>query len=320
MCYNPIQIISYLEAKLNSVSEVDLKALLIEPYYQGFKGKIYPCDTTHKKYIIKGCYETIGPDKIRISELPVGTWTQDYKEFLEGILDAKSSKSKSSKCNDEYVKDFVDMSTDINVDFEVSFYPGILSKLVSEDHDYGINGLEKYLKLYTSQCTSNMHLFNEKEQLHKYDNVYAIIDTYYVIRYDYYAKRKKYIIQKIERELKVLSNKARFIQYNLDDKIDLRKKSKDAIYKIMEDFKFDLGETHDYNYLVKMPMDSVCKENVEKLLNEHELKKNELASISACSLEHMWLKELDALKIAYSQFLESNVKSEDKAKKSKKQK
>jgi DNA topoisomerase-2 len=84
--------------------------LLIEPYYQGFKGKIYPCDATYKKYIIKGCYESIGPDKIRISELPVGTWTQDYKEFLEVILDAKSSKSKSSKCNDEYVKDFVDMS------------------------------------------------------------------------------------------------------------------------------------------------------------------------------------------------------------------
>jgi DNA topoisomerase-2 len=320
MCYNPIQIISYLEAKLNNVCESDLKALVIEPYYQGFKGKIYPCDTTHKKYIIKGCYETIGPDKIRISELPVGTWTQDYKEFLEGLLDAKSSKSKSSKANDEYVKDFVDMSTDITVDFEITFYAGILSKLVSEDHEYGINGLEKYLKLYTSQCTTNMHLFNEKEQLKKYDTVYQIIDTYYTIRYDYYAKRKKYIIQKIESELKVLSNKARFIQYNLDDKIDLRKKSKDAIYKIMEQYKFDLGETHDYNYLVKMPMDSVCKENVEKLLNEHELKKNELATISAYTLEHMWLKDLDTLKTAYSQFLESNIKSEDKSKKSKKQK
>ena len=320
MCYNPLQIIEYLEAKLNNVSEVDLKTLLIEPYYQGFKGQIYPCDTTHKKYIIKGCYEIIGPDKIRINELPIGTWTQDYKEFLEGILDAKSGKSKSAKSNEEYVKDYVDMSTDITVDFEVTFYPGILSKLLSENHEYSINGLEKYLKLYTSQCTSNMHLFNEKEQLNKYDNVYEIIDTYYVIRYDYYYKRKMHIIQRLERELKVLSNKARFIQYNLDDKIDLRKKSKDTIYKIMEQFKFDLGETHDYNYLVKMPMDSVCKENVEKLLNEHELKKNELATISAYTLEHMWLKELDTLKTAYSQFLETYNKTEDKSKKSKKQK
>ena len=320
MCYNPIQIINYLEAKLNKVSEIELKALVIEPYYKGFKGKIYPCDTTYKKYIIKGCYETTGTDKIRISELPVGTWTQDYKEFLEGILDAKSSKSKSSKCNDEYVKDFVDMSTDINVDFEVTFYPGILSKLLSEDHEYNINGLEKYLKLYNSQCTTNMHLFNEKEQLNKYDTVYEIVDSYYTIRYDYYAKRKKYIIEKIERELKLLSAKARFIQYNLDDTIDLRKKSKDAIYKIMEHFKFELGETNDYNYLIKMPMDSVCKENVEKLLNDHEVKKNELEAICASTLENMWLKELDALKIAYTEFLETNIKTEDKSKKIKKNK
>jgi DNA topoisomerase-2 len=318
MCYNPIQIINYLEAKLNNVSTIELKALLIEPYYKGFKGKIYPCDTTYKKYIIKGCYETTGTDKIRISELPIGTWTQDYKEFLEGILDAKSSKSKTSKCNDEYVKDFVDMSTDINVDFEVTFYPGILSKLLSEEHEYNINGLEKYLKLYTSQCTTNMHLFNEKEQLNKYDTVYEIVDSYYAIRYDYYDKRKKYIIEKLERELKVLSAKARFIQYNLDDKIDLRKKSKDAIYKIMEQFKFELGETNDYNYLVKMPMDSVCKENVEKLLNDHEVKKNELETICASTLENMWLKELDALKIAYTEFLETHIKTEDKSKKTKK--
>ena len=67
-------------------------------------------------------------------------------------------------------------------------------------------------------------------------------------------------------------------------------------------------------------MDSVCKENVEKLLNEHELKKNELATISASSLEHMWLKELDTLKTAYSQFLETHIKTEDKSKKSKKTK
>ena len=320
MCYNPIQIIKYLESKLNNVSEEDLKTMLIEPYYQGFKGKIYPCDTTHKKYIIKGCYETIGPDKIRISELPIGTWTQDYKEFLESILDSKSTKTKSSKSNDEYVKDFVDMSTDINVDIEVTLYPGILSKLLSENHEYDINGLEKYLKLCTSQCTTNMHLFNEKEQLNKYDNVYEIIDSYYTIRYDYYDKRKKYIIEKIEGELKVLSNKARFIQYNLDDKIDLRKKSKDTIYNIMTQFKFDLGENSDYNYLIKMPMDSVCKENVEKLLKEHEHKKNELETMKASTLENMWLKELDTLKIAYTEFMDSNNKTDEKSKKSKKQK
>ena len=324
MCYNPIQIIEFLEAKLNKVGNVE--KLLIEPYYQGFKGKIYPSDDTRKKYIIKGCYEILGNDKIRITELPVGTWTQDYKEFLESILDTKTqTKGKSVKSSEEYIKDFNDMSTDLNVEFEITFYPGILSKLLLEKHDYNIEGIEKYLKLYSIHCTTNMHLFNEKEQLRKFDNVYEIIDSYYDVRYDYYIKRKAHIITKLEYELKVLTNKSRFIQYNLDDKIDLRKKSKQEISKIMNEFKFDFGENGDgdYNYLVKLPMDSVCKENVEKLMNEYENKNAELETIKACSIEQMWLKELGELKIAYKEFLESTTNNKlgetlDSSKKSKK--
>ena len=324
MCYNPIQIIEFLEAKLNKVGNVE--KLLIEPYYQGFKGKIYPSDDTRKKYIIKGCYEILGNDKIRITELPVGTWTQDYKEFLESILDTKTqAKGKIGKSNEEYIKDFNDMSTDLNVDFEITFYPGVLSKLLLEKHDYNIEGIEKYLKLYSIHCTTNMHLFNEKEQLRKFDNVYEIIDSYYDVRYDYYIKRKAHIITKLEYELKVLTNKSRFIQYNLDDKIDLRKKSKQEISKIMNEFKFDFGENGDgdYNYLVKLPMDSVCKENVEKLMNEYENKNAELETIKACSIEQMWLKELGELKIAYKEFLESTTNNKlgeklDSSKKSKK--
>ncbi len=320
MCHNPIQIINYLEGKLKNISELDLKTLLIEPYYKNFKGNIYPCDDSRKKYVIKGCYEMLGSDKIRVTELPIGTWTQDYKEFLESLIDNKSAKNKSGN---DYIKDFNDMSTDLNVEFEITFYPGILTKLISQKHDYGIEGIEKYLKLYTTQSTNNMHLFNEKEQLRKYENVYEIVDGYYDVRYRYYVKRKDYLISKLINELKVLSAKARFIQYNLDDKIDLRKKSKSEINTIMEKFEFELGDSGDYNYLVKMPMDSVSKENVEKLMKEHENKKVELETIQSYSIEAMWLKELGQLKIAYNEFLENNLKVEktetlEKNKKSKK--
>jgi len=319
MCYNPLQIIEFLEAKLNN-SSITTK-VLIEPYYQGFKGKIYPCDDTHKKYIIKGCYEILTNDKIRITELPIGTWTQDYKEFLESMLDTKTlGKGKTAKSGEDIIKDFNDMSTDLNVDFEITFYPGIMAKLLLEKHDYNIEGIEKYLKLYSIHCTTNMHLFNEKEQLCKFDNVYEIIDCYYSIRYDFYIKRKAFIITKLENELKVLSAKSRFIQYNLEDKIDLRKKSKQEIYNILSTLKFDLGENGDYNYLVKMPMDSVCMENAEKLMNEYENKNAELETIKACSIEQMWLKELQDLKNAYKEFLELINKLGEKSDSSKKSK
>ena len=295
MCHNPIQIINYLEGKLKNKNILDLKSILIEPYYNGFKGKIYPLDDNRKKYIIKGCYEMVGSDKIKISELPIGTWTQDYKEFLESLIDNKSEKNKS-KSNSDYIKDFNDMSTDIHVEFEVTFKSGVLSKLICEKHDYGLEGVEKYLKLYTTQSTTNMHLFNSKEQLKKYETIYEIIDEYYDVRYEFYKKRKTYLISKLDNELKFLSAKAKFIQYNLDDKIDLRKKSKTQINEIMESFKFELGEDKSYNYLIKMPMDSVSKENVEKLMKEHDQKEVHLNEVKSTSIEQMWLKELGDLK------------------------
>ena len=313
MCYNPIQIIDYLVGKLNNTN---MKTLVIQPYYQGFKGTIYPCDEQCNKYVIKGCYEILGNDKIRVTELPIGTWTQDYKEFLEQRLTSNTGTSNK----EELIKDFKDNSTDLNVEFEITFYPGQMSKLLLEKHDYNIEGIEKYLKLYSIQSTTNMHLFNEKEQLRKYQSVYEIIDAYYANRYDYYAQRKDYIILKLNAELKTLSAKARFIQYNLDTTIDLRKKSKDEIFTILTNFKFDLGENGDFNYLIKMPMDSVSKENVEKLMKEHEQKKAELETIKTQTLEEMWLKELEELKIAYVDFLKLPNKVEESTKKMKKTK
>jgi len=317
MCYNPIQIIDYLEGKLKNSSSFIMKSLLIEPYYQGFKGTIYSCDEQCQKYVIKGCYEILGNDKIRITELPIGTWTQDYKEFLEQRISNNSGTTKTGN-KEDVIKDFIDMSTDLTVDFEITFYPGLMNQLLLEKHDYNIEGIEKYLKLYSIQSTTNMHLFNEKEQLRKYQNIYEIIDAYYVIRHDYYAQRKAYIIIKLNNELKTLSAKARFIQYNLDNIIDLRKKSKEEIFTILSTFQFDLGENNDYNYLIKMPMDSVSKENVEKLMKEHEQKKAELETIKAQTLEEIWLKELYELKIAYNDFLKLTNKTEEPTKKMKK--
>ena len=314
MCYNPIQIIEKLECLLN----YDNSNIDIEPYYKGFKGTISKLDD--KKYIIKGIYEIIGTDKIRITELPIGTWTQDYKEFLESLISnskekPKDKKDKKDKKIEYYVKDFSDMSTDTNVEFTITFYTGILSTLLQTNHDYGINGAEKLLKLYSLHSTGNMHLFNEREQLKKYDTVYEIIEEYYSNRLEHYNKRKVYIIDKLEKELVVLSNKAKYIKDTLDDKIDLRKKSREVIDEMLMNMNFDRDKVSgNYNYLIKMPMDSVCQENVDRLMKEYGDKKVELDKIKTAKIEEMWLNELRNLKKEYLEFMN---RDQEQAKKKK---
>ena len=73
----------------------------------------------------------------------------------------------------------------------------------------------------------------------------------------------------MEEELKICSNKYKFICEILEDTIDLRKKKSSEITQLLSDKGYDKQE-NSYNYLTKMPMDSLNEENVQKLKNEHE--------------------------------------------------
>ena len=88
MCYNPSQIMDYIRYKLGG----SIAAPAVEPFYKNFKGTIRR--VADSKYLFKGCYTILDEKKIRITELPVGTWTDDYKKFLEHLIEPPSSKDK----------------------------------------------------------------------------------------------------------------------------------------------------------------------------------------------------------------------------------
>jgi DNA topoisomerase II len=296
LSYNPLQIISYLKNKLKGK-----KLTTIDPYFEGFNGIIMPCETDnkYKKFLIKGKYKIISVDTIQITELPIGTWTTPYKEFIETLMDAKNKKLKGKQ---PVIKNYRDSCTDTEIDFTVKFNAGVLATLLSNNYAPNINMLEKTLRLYTTKSTSNMHLFDYKQRLKKYQDIYEIIEEYYPIRYNTYEKRKEYLINELNKTLKILSNKARFIKEQCDDIIDLRKKKKDVVIQLLKDREYDLIFEDDYSYLRKMPIDSVIEENYNKLLKERDEKVSQLKILIETSIENMWDSELDELNSNYLKY------------------
>jgi DNA topoisomerase-2 len=70
---------------------------------------------------------------------------------------------------------------------------------------------------------------------------------------------------------------------------------------MLEEKEYDtLDDDHEFKYLVRMPMDSVSEENVEKLLKEHGIKNAELERVKATTIEEMWLSELLILEQEYT--------------------
>jgi DNA topoisomerase-2 len=289
-----------------------VSAFEFTPYYEDFKGTI--TKVGESRFLFKGIYEKLGPDKIRVTELPIGFWTEDFKELLEDLEDEKEIKDtkekevKDKKKTTPYIKEYDDKSKDTNVDFIITFNKGQLEELEASSGDYGCNGLEKLLKLCSTSSMTNMNLFNSDDKLKKYNTVNEIIDDFFIVRLGYYGSRKAYLIDVLEKELVILSNKARYIQEVLNGSVDLRKKKKDAIITMLEDKGYSkiLSDNNvldeEYKYLVRMPMDSVSEENIDKLNGEFKKKSDELEKIRATTCQQMWSSELDALEQEYTSY------------------
>lgn len=291
--YNPADLIAYLRDLLTS-GETSRE---LEPYYEGFKGSITKIESD--KYLIKGLYTRAGPDTIEITELPVGKWTMAYTKMLEEMADG--GVDKTGKKIAPTIKDFVSLCTEVSVHFSVTFPKGRLDELLQEPAKDGIDSIEKLMKLTTTIKTSNIHMFDETGKLKKYENVDDIVLDYYHVRIATYQKRKDYLVADMQERMRVLSNKARYIEYTLVDKIDLRRKTAETVNAMLDQHGFDRVDG-DYKYLVKMPMDSVTNENVDKLRKECENTKHELALLMGTTLEQMWLNELQLLETEYNKY------------------
>jgi DNA topoisomerase-2 len=282
--FHPIQMVNYLRNKLRGLPPT---AETFTPYYEGFKGTV--TKVQDNKYLIKGVYVKMGEDKIRITELPIGTWTMPYLAYLDELVDG--GVDKGGKKLPPVLKDVVNLSTEVAVDITVQFPKGKLATLSQGD-------IEGLLKLTTTVSTTNMHLFDAECRLHKYLTIEEIIDDFFVTRMKTYQKRKEALICAMEQLLVRLSNRARYILETLSGDVDLRKKTGKQVLELLTGRGFVEIEG-DYSYLIKMPMDSVTEENVAKILKEKADTENELAILKATTLEQIWMKELDVFEAKY---------------------
>ena len=295
--YDPLKLCDYVESKLDVMEKKTDPMLPPEllPYYEGFLGTV--TEVEKQKYLLKGVYSIVSDKEVHITELPVGIWTDDYKKYLETLLEAKT-----------HLRDYKDMSTDTRVDITLQFASGSIESLTSKTSEFGCNKLEKYLKLYSTRTTTNMHLFNENDQLRKYDTPEAIIDDYMSRRLVGYADRKKYQLDKLEAEVLLISDKARFITGILEETIDLRRKKKDVVCAMLLNMNFAvINNDHEFKHLVRMPMDSVTEENVESLLKQKEMREKELDLLKKVSCVQLWRKDIRAVRDNYNLYKKCRI-------------
>ena len=270
------------------------------PWFRGFRGLVEfkgINDYGLEQYTNKGTYKIIDDTTILIDELPIGKWTDDYKTFLESLLYDKSTEKNTNK---QCLVDFSNNSTEKIVRYTLKFKKEDLQKLKNN------NEIENTFKLTDCKYTnySNMHLYNNKGIICKYDSIEEIMKEFYLIRLVYYSKRKEYMLKTMQKELDVYQSKIRFIEEFISGEINILQKEDEEIDALLIERnypKFGSGsnddnediDTFSYEYLLNMKIKSLTKKKIEELKKLHENKLAIYNELLLKSEKDLWKDDLN---------------------------
>lgn len=305
-CFNPTDVANQFLNKLNGIDFTE-----INPYYRDFKGEIVKL--SDQSFLTKGKYKIKTYKTIEITELPIGTWTEDYKDFLYGLTEeGQKMKQKDVKDKFPFEKSFSSQTpqitlksvregyTETDIGFEIEFKLDTLKQLIKEtrNSESGVDYIEKSLKLTSKLCLSNMHLFDEKGHIKKYNSAIEIMEEFYRTRFEYYAKRKQHIIDVIEKDINILRQKARFANMVVRKELIISDFTVSELIERMRSLEFiemifQKDKESSYNYLIDEPLRNLTIDRYSQLCDKLAKAENELAFIKEQSVEQLWKKDIN---------------------------
>lgn len=296
----------------------------LDPWWFGFKGTTSRSD--ENTWITKGLYEFNDDKKsITITELPVGTWTKDYKAFLDELCESDDKKSKeakrdlkkvdtdrSSKNGDEELiglKGFDDLYNDIDVRFVLYF--------TDDGYDnikYNKEKFEKIFKLTSSWKTTNMTCFDIDFNIVKYKTIGDILEAFVEKRLPMYEARRVSILETLQKQIEELDARRRFIQAILDERLILQKKTDEEIVAGLKACNIPPlsnpnapNDYDSYEYCVKMRIDRVKQSAVIDLDKQITDKRDEIQRLEAETASSLWLSDLNDFETSWKQYTEARI-------------
>jgi DNA topoisomerase-2 len=303
-CYNPLDMVEAIKIWLENdgevlVSDPDNSTNIVSmfpeftPWYRGFIGEIEK--NAENRFISYGIIEEGKKGTVEIKELPVSMWTSNFAEFCEDLKADKKLKSVSN------------YSSTKNIHF-----------VLTEGDDFRCD-LDS-LKLHSYLYTSNMVMFNEKLQIKKHDTVDSILDNFCRVRFEFYEKRKRHQLDALEKEIRYLGNKERFVSEVVNKTINIMNEEESDIIAVLKKKNFDEdpkkaeGEG-GYDYLLRMQVRTFTADKIKELNKDIMSLKEKLEGLRAKSEKDIWLEELTQFENGYNRWFSEIEQEEAVAKK-----
>lgn len=320
--YNPADLLGAYKHRLHGHIK-DLSSVELIPWWFGFKGRVLSGGDA-KTWVTKGIYEFENEDAatIRIKELPIGTWTQDYKDFLENMLTAQEEALNKWKAESKkgaaagaggagaekptiWLKGYDALYNDVDVDFVLYMDPDGYHTARAYPSEF-----ETAFKLSSRFKTTNMVAFDVEGKIRRFDSPGQIMEMFYGERLKAYGARKAHELGRMTTEITELEARLGFVKAVVEKRLVVANAPDDELLAglrglglpPLSDSSADAG-LKGYEYLLKMRIDRIKAAAVAELEREVAEAKAARDVLLGTSPEALWLKDLDEFDAAWTTYV-----------------
>lgn len=293
--YNPLEVVHCIRQLLDGGECVE--ELL--PWYAGFKGSVER--TSSGKVFSRGVVARAGPLKVLVTELPVGTWTQDFKEMLDAMVCNKAGDLK--RVDGRY--------TDTRVEFTLTFSSeealDSLLLIGVPGADPPCTRLEASLRLLSNKGLSltNRYLFGPTGAIRCYSSTRDITLDFYGVRMTAYERRRLAEIAICSKGAALARARVRFIELVAQGNLILGGRPRSEVEReLSEVHALSVGPDGTYDHLLRMSLGSLTFERKTLLESQVLATEETLVRLEASTARDMWSHDLDMFVAGYQRWLE----------------
>lgn len=229
---------------------------------------------------------SISGDMLQITDLPYTIYTKKYREHLQTLVD------------NGYIQMFRDDTMEGVIDIKVKFAPGRLTTLMKGEKWKFYQNMKLFVKIPTLTLNT---IDIDGTSIVNFDNPNDLVDGFVRRRLSVYKERKTKLIELIEEKIGDLTDKAKFIQLVVDDKLVLNKRKLDAIKSDCDKFGVSYAG-------LELKAIRFTQEEINKALNEIADLKENLEYINNTTIQQMYVLDLIDFKSQYSTILKPGEK------------
>lgn len=261
--YNPIELKENILALLSGKEPQQLM-----PWYNGFKGTI---SMNGDQVLNIGVYEIVNSTTIRVTELPIGIYQDDYKAHcikLQELGLIKDVDDRSTESSFDYIFNVPRTTTQLPHDAILTKF-----KLIGKD-------------------TQNLTAWTEDGFIKVFKQVQDIIDYFVAFRLEKYEERRIKLLEILNEELVWLSEKRRFINWYIENSKLFSSKSKKELEQLLTENNFN-----HINDLLDIRLYHLTKDDIFKLDKNIERIEKDIQALEKTNCIKMYKKELAELEI-----------------------